>query len=159
MMQTAVTGTYALFALVLFAFGVLAYAYLVSDFSLLNAYQNSHSLMPAIYRFSAVWGNHEGSMMLWLLILTLFSALVALFGTNLPDRLKANVLGVQAWISTAFILFILITSNPFIRLNPAPAEGRISIRFCRTPASPFIRRCFISAMSVFPSVFPLPSPP
>ncbi|MCF1434475.1 heme lyase CcmF/NrfE family subunit [Agrobacterium vitis] len=124
MMQTAVTGTYALFALVLFAFGVLAYAYLVSDFSLLNAYQNSHSLMPAIYRFSAVWGNHEGSMMLWLLILTLFSALVALFGSNLPDRLKANVLGVQAWISTAFILFILITSNPFIRLNPAPAEGQ-----------------------------------
>ncbi|MDQ0454267.1 heme lyase CcmF/NrfE family subunit [Rhizobium paknamense] len=124
LMQTAVSGTYAQFALVLFAFGVLAHAYLVSDFSLLNVYENSHSLMPAIYRFSGVWGNHEGSMMLWLLILVLFSAMVAVFGVNLPMRLKANVLSVQAWVASAFLLFILLTSNPFVRLNPAPAEGQ-----------------------------------
>ena len=124
LMAIATTGTVAQFALVLFSFAVLTHAYLVSDFSVKNVWENSHSLMPAIYRFSAVWGNHEGSMMLWLLILSLFSALVAFFGTNLPDRLKANVLGVQGWISTAFTLFILLTSNPYIRLSPAPAEGQ-----------------------------------
>ena len=124
LMAIATTGTVAQFALVLFSFAVLTHAYLVSDFSVKNVWENSHSLMPTIYRFSAVWGNHEGSMMLWLLILSLFSALVAFFGTNLPDRLKANVLGVQGWISTAFTLFILLTSNPYIRLSPAPAEGQ-----------------------------------
>ncbi|NKN39599.1 heme lyase CcmF/NrfE family subunit [Agrobacterium sp. a22-2] len=123
LMAIGTTGTLVQFALVAFSFGVLTYAYMVSDFSLLNVWQNSHSLMPAIYRFSGVWGNHEGSMMLWLLILTLFSAMVAFFGTNLPDRLKANVLAVQAWISGAFILFILLTSNPFVRISPVPAEG------------------------------------
>src|SRR3546814_18363402 len=81
-------------------------------------------MKPMIYQLSGVWGNHEGSMMLWLLILVLFSALVAVFGRNLPDTLRANVLAVQGWISTAFILFILLTSNPFLRLNPAPAEGQ-----------------------------------
>ncbi|MCM2291917.1 heme lyase CcmF/NrfE family subunit [Allorhizobium sp. BGMRC 0089] len=124
LMQTAVNGTLVQFALVAFSYGVLTHAYLVSDFSLLNVYQNSHSLLPAIYRFAAVWGNHEGSMMLWLLILTLFSASVAAFGGNLPDRLRANVLAVQAWIASAFLFFILLTSNPFIRLMPAPAEGQ-----------------------------------
>src|SRR3546814_11921467 len=81
-------------------------------------------MKPMIYQLSGVWGNHEGSMMLWLLILVLFSALVAVFGRNLPDTLRANVLAVQGWISTAFILFILLTSNPFLRFNPAPAEGQ-----------------------------------
>ncbi|MBO3759506.1 heme lyase CcmF/NrfE family subunit [Ciceribacter sp. L1K22] len=124
LMTTAVTGTYALFALIVLSFSVLTWAYVVSDFSVRNVWENSHSLMPTIYKFSGVWGNHEGSMMLWLLILTLFSALVAYFGANLPDRLRANVLAVQGWISTAFLLFILLTSNPFARLSPAPAEGQ-----------------------------------
>ncbi|MCL6707564.1 heme lyase CcmF/NrfE family subunit [Pseudomonas sp. R2.Fl] len=124
LMATATTGTFAQFALVVFSFAVLTWAYVVSDFSVRNVWENSHSLMPVVYRVSGVWGNHEGSMMLWLLILTLFSALVAWFGANLPDRLKANVLAVQGWISTAFILFILMTSNPFARLDPAPAEGQ-----------------------------------
>lgn len=124
MMSVGVTGSLAQFALVLISFAVLTYAYMVSDFSVQNVWENSHSLMPAIYKFSGVWGNHEGSMLLWLLILTLFSALVAWFGSNLPSRLKANVLVVQAWISTAFLLFILLTSNPFIRIGPVPAEGR-----------------------------------
>ncbi|WP_047463069.1 heme lyase CcmF/NrfE family subunit [Rhizobium rhizogenes] len=124
MMDIAPVGAVVTFALVAFSFGALTYAYVVSDFSVLNVWENSHSLMPLIFKISGVWGNHEGSMMLWLLILALFSALVALFGRNLPDTLRANVLAVQSWISAAFLVFILLTSNPFIRLNPAPAEGK-----------------------------------
>ncbi|WFU13395.1 heme lyase CcmF/NrfE family subunit (plasmid) [Rhizobium sp. CB3090] len=124
MMDIAPVGAVVMFALVAFSFGVLTYAYVVSDFSVLNVWENSHSLMPLIFKISGVWGNHEGSMMLWLLILVLFSALVALFGRNLPDTLRANVLAVQSWISAAFLIFILLTSNPFLRLNPAPAEGK-----------------------------------
>lgn len=124
MMDIAPVGSVVTFVLVTFSFGVLTYAYVASDFSVLNVWANSHSLMPLIFKISGVWGNHEGSMMLWLLILSLFSALVALFGRNLPDVLRANVLAVQSWISSAFLVFILLTSNPFIRLDPAPAEGR-----------------------------------
>ncbi|CAN7757548.1 heme lyase CcmF/NrfE family subunit [Rhizobium sp. LjRoot258] len=124
MMDVAPVGSVLLFALVAFSFAALTYAHVGSDFSVANVWENSHSLVPLIFKFSGVWGNHEGSMMLWLLILALFSALVAVFGRNLPDTLKANVLSVQAWISVAFILFILLTSNPFIRLDPAPAEGK-----------------------------------
>ena len=80
--------------------------------------------MPLIYKFTSVWGNHEGSMLLWVLILALFGALVAVFGGNLPATLKANVLAVQSWIAAAFYLFILVTSNPFLRLPQAPFEGR-----------------------------------
>src|SRR5215813_2479329 len=80
--------------------------------------------MPLLYKFTSVWGNHEGSMLLWVLILTFFGALVAGLGTNLPPTLKANVLGVQSWIAAAFFLFILLTSNPFARLAEAPMEGR-----------------------------------
>lgn len=123
-MDVAPVGSVVLFALVAFSFGVLTYAHVVSDFSVENVWENSHSLVPLVYKYSGVWGNHEGSMMLWLLTLTLFSALVAVFGRNLPDTLRANVLAVQAWIAAAFILFILLTSNPFIRLDPVPAEGR-----------------------------------
>ncbi len=124
MMDIAPVGAIVMFLLVAFSFGVLTYAYVASDFSVFNVWANSHSLMPLIFKISGVWGNHEGSMMLWLLILVLFSALVALFGRNLPDVLRANVLAVQAWISSAFLIFILLTSNPFIRLDPAPAEGK-----------------------------------
>ncbi len=124
MMALAPVGAIMMFLLVLFSFCALTWAYVVSDFSLKNVFENSHSMMPAIYKFSGVWGNHEGSMMLWLLILTLFSALVAFFGRNLPETLRANVLAVQAWITTAFTFFILLTSNPFVRLAPAPAEGQ-----------------------------------
>ncbi|MBM7045371.1 MULTISPECIES: heme lyase CcmF/NrfE family subunit [Rhizobium] len=124
MMDIAPVGSVVTFVLVAFSFGVLTYAYVASDFSVLNVWANSHSLMPLIFKISGVWGNHEGSMMLWLLILSLFSALVALFGRNLPDVLRANVLAVQSWISSAFLIFILLTSNPFIRLDPAPAEGK-----------------------------------
>ncbi|MAY60938.1 MAG: heme lyase NrfEFG subunit NrfE [Rhizobiales bacterium] len=111
------------FVLVAFSFLTLTYAYVISDFSLLNVVENSHSMKPMIYKITGVWGNHEGSMLLWVLILVIFSTLVATFGRNLPDTLRANVLSVQAWITVAFLLFILLTSNPFIRLSNAPAEG------------------------------------
>ncbi len=148
MMAVATTGTYALFLLVAFSFAVLTYGYVVSDFSVQNVYQNSHSLKPMIYKVSGVWGNHEGSMLLWVLILAFFSAMVAFFGTNLPDRLKANVLAVQAWITTAFTLFILLTSNPSSGFRRSRRRARILIRSCRTSVSRSIRRCFILAMSV-----------
>ncbi|MEX2248262.1 MAG: heme lyase CcmF/NrfE family subunit, partial [Parvibaculum sp.] len=121
----AVAGSAALLqlALVLIAFAALTWAFLVSDFSLKLAYDNSHSAKPLIYKISGVWGNHEGSMVLWVLILALFGAMVALFGRNLPDTLRARVLSVQASIAVAFLLFIVFTSNPFIRLDPAPFEG------------------------------------
>ncbi len=112
-----------LFLLVGLSFAALVQAYVVSDFSLLSVAENSNSKMPLLYKFTGVWGNHEGSMLLWVLILTLFGALVAAFGANLPDKLKAIVLAVQGWIASAFLLFILLTSNPFLRLFPAPLEG------------------------------------
>jgi cytochrome c-type biogenesis protein CcmF len=110
--------------LVAAAFVALTVSYVTSDFSVVNVFENSHSLKPLIYKISGVWGNHEGSMLLWVLILALFGALVALFGGNLPATLKANVLSVQAWIAVAFTLFILAASNPFLRIVQAPAEGR-----------------------------------
>ncbi|RWH24479.1 heme lyase CcmF/NrfE family subunit [Mesorhizobium sp.] len=116
----AVTG----FALTALSFTALATAYAGSDFSVASVWENSHSLQPMIYKITGTWGNHEGSMLLWVLILTFFGALVAVFGSNLPATLKANVLAVQGMIGAAFFLFILATSNPFIRLNPAPIEGR-----------------------------------
>jgi cytochrome c-type biogenesis protein CcmF len=112
------------FALVAIAFAALVNAHLTSDFSVLNVAENSHSAVPTIYKISGVWGNHEGSMLLWVLILAIFGALVALFGRSLPRTLRANALAVQGLIGVAFLLFILLTSNPFDRLVPAPFEGR-----------------------------------
>ena len=124
LMGLAANAALVCFLLVAFSFAVLTFAYVTSDFSVKNVWENSHSLKPLIYKITGVWGNHEGSMLLWLLILVFFSAMVALFGRNLPETLKANVLAVQAWIATAFALFVLLTSNPFARLVPAPGEGR-----------------------------------
>ncbi|MDX2259395.1 MAG: heme lyase CcmF/NrfE family subunit [Hyphomicrobiaceae bacterium] len=124
LMATAVPAALAQLALLSLAFAALTYAYVVSDFSVANVAANSHSTKPLIYRISGVWGNHEGSMLLWVLILALFGAAVAAFGSNLPQSLKANVLSVQASIAVAFGVFILATSNPFDRLDPAPIDGR-----------------------------------
>ena len=112
------------FVLVAVSFSALTSCYVSSDFSVATVYENSHSMMPLIYKFTSVWGNHEGSMLLWVLILAIFGALVAAFGRNLPVTLKAHVLAVQSWIASAFYLFILLTSNPFLRLAQAPLEGR-----------------------------------
>jgi cytochrome c-type biogenesis protein CcmF len=124
LMSLAAPAALAQFAFVAIAFCALAACYVLSDFSVLNVYENSHSAMPLIYRLTSIWGNHEGSMMLWVFILALFGALVAAFGNNLPAVLKADALAVQGWIAAAFHLFILTTSNPFIRIVDAPFEGR-----------------------------------
>ena len=124
LMSIAAPAALAQFAFVALSFAALAAAYVSSDFSVLNVYENSNSTMPLMYRLTSVWGNHEGSMMLWILILAFFGALVAAFGNNLPVKLKANALAVQAWIAAAFQLFILTTSNPFLRIADAPFEGR-----------------------------------
>jgi len=111
------------FIFVAYAFVALTYAHVVSDFSVTNVVENSHSAKPLIYKISGVWGNHEGSMLLWVLILAIFGAAVALFSNGMPADLRANVLGVQSWIGAAFLLFILLTSNPFARLARPPIEG------------------------------------
>ena len=124
LMRLASSTALAQFVFVGLSFLALAICYVTSDFSVATVYENSHSMMPLVYKLTSVWGNHEGSMLLWVLILSLFGALVALFGNNLPAALKAHVLAVQSWIACAFYLFILLTSNPFLRLAPAPFEGR-----------------------------------
>ncbi|MBL8582429.1 MAG: heme lyase CcmF/NrfE family subunit [Rhizobiaceae bacterium] len=112
------------FAMVAVSFAALTISYGRSDFSVENVWENSHSLKPMLFKLTGTWGNHEGSMLLWVLILTLFGALVAAFGRNLPASLKATVLAVQGFIGAVFLLFILTTSNPFVRLVNPPMEGR-----------------------------------
>ena len=124
LMGVAEPTALAQFGFVAFSFAALVACYVMSDFSVATVFDNSHSTMPLIYKFTSVWGNHEGSMLLWVLILSLFGALVAGFGGNIPATLKATVLSVQSWVAAAFYLFILITSNPFQRLADAPFEGR-----------------------------------
>ena len=109
--------------LITIAFLALMWAYIVSDFTVLNVVQNSHTSKPLLYKISGVWGNHEGSMVLWVLILAAFGAAVAIFGGNLPPPLRARVLSVQAWIAIGFLAFSLLTSNPFERIFPAPLNG------------------------------------
>ncbi|MGY3648319.1 c-type cytochrome biogenesis protein CcmF [Bradyrhizobium sp. LM4.3] len=106
------------------SFIALVMLHVDSDFSVVNVYENSHSMKPLLYKITGVWGNHEGSMLLWVSILALFGGLVAAFGNNLPLSLRAHVLAVQAWIASAFYLFILVTSNPFLRIANPPIEGR-----------------------------------
>jgi cytochrome c-type biogenesis protein CcmF len=124
LMSVPLSTAPAQFVFTLAAFGALVSAHVTSDFSVINVYENSHSLKPLIYKITGVWGNHEGSMLLWVLILSLFGALVALFGGNLPSTLRGLVLAVQAWIAAAFYLFILTTSNPFLRFARPQIEGR-----------------------------------
>ncbi|NNG03740.1 MAG: heme lyase CcmF/NrfE family subunit [Inquilinus sp.] len=111
------------FAMIAIAFLALMYAFVVSDFTVSNVVENSHSAKPMLYKVAGVWGNHEGSMVLWVLILALFGALVAVFGGNLPQRLQARALSVQAMIGVGFLAFILATSNPFLRVDPPPLDG------------------------------------
>lgn len=109
--------------LVGFSFAALTYAFVTSDFSLRLVVLNSHTDKPMLYKVAGVWGNHEGSLLLWVLILALFGAAAAWFGGQLPTTLKARVLGVQASVGVAFYAFILFTSNPFERLAAPPFNG------------------------------------
>ena len=105
------------------AFAALMRSFVISDFSVLNVVENSHSAKPMIYKVAATWGSHEGSLLLWVLILAAFGAAVALLGANLPDGLRARVLSVQAWIMAAFLGFLIFTSNPFERVAAPPLDG------------------------------------
>lgn len=121
----AVAEPAAILQLVLigFAFAALTYAFVTSDFSLRLVVLNSHTDKPMLYKVAGVWGNHEGSLLLWVLILSMFGACAAVFGGNLPPTLKARVLAVQGLIGVAFLSFMLLTSNPFLRLAQPPFNG------------------------------------
>src|SRR6185312_16511224 len=105
------------------AFAILTYAFLTQDFSVKYVALNSNLRLPWYYRFSAVWGAHEGSLLLWMLILNLWTVAVAAFSRRLPDDFIARVLGVLGFISFGFLLFMVLTSNPFLRELPMPADG------------------------------------
>jgi cytochrome c-type biogenesis protein CcmF len=124
LMNVARSTAIAQLGFVAASFAALVTLHIISDFSVANVFENSHSMKPLIYKVTGVWGNHEGSMLLWVSILALFGGLVAIFGNNLPHSLRAYVLAVQAWVASAFYLFILITSNPFLRIVNPPIEGR-----------------------------------
>ena len=123
-MAVAEPAATAQFLLTALAFASLTHAFVTSDFSLRLVTLNSHTAKPMLYKVSGVWGNHEGSMLLWVLILTLFGATAAWFGGNLPPTMKARVLAVQSSISVAFFAFIIFTSNPFTRLVQPPFDGQ-----------------------------------
>ncbi len=124
-LQSLARPTAALqFALVVFAFGALAASFLNNDFSVLYVSQHSNSLLPKPYQFAAVWGGHEGSLLLWVLLLSLWTVAVAVFSRSLPLDMVARVIGVLGLISVGFLLFILTTSNPFERLLPAALDGK-----------------------------------
>ncbi len=114
----------AQFLLIALSFGAITHAFVTSDFSLQLVYANSHTDKPMLYKVTGVWGNHEGSMLLWVLILALFGACAAWFGGALPPSLRARVLSVQGLIGAAFLAFIVFTSNPFTRLAEAPFNGQ-----------------------------------
>jgi cytochrome c-type biogenesis protein CcmF len=123
-MAVAEPAATAQLILIGFSFAALTYAFVTSDFSLRLVTMNSHTLKPMIYKISGVWGNHEGSLLLWVLILALFGACAAWFGDNLPPTLRARVLAVQGMIGVAFLAFLLFTSNPFLRLEVPPFNGQ-----------------------------------
>ncbi len=112
------------FAFIAIAFGCLTYAFVANDFTVVYVASNSNSALPLAYRVSGVWGGHEGSMLLWILMLSVWTVGVTLFSRHLPEEMVARVLGVMGLVSTGFLLFILFTSNPFVRVFPAPADGR-----------------------------------
>ena len=123
-MDIAIPAAITQFMLTALSFAALMYAFAVSDFSLQLVVNNSHSAKPMLYKLTGTWGNHEGSLLLWVLILTLFGSMVAFFGQNLPQALKARVLSIQSAIAVAFLAFLLFTSNPFLRLAFPPLDGQ-----------------------------------
>jgi len=122
-MQSARSSSIAQLIFIGIAFAALMRSFVVSDFTVRNVVENSNSLKPMLFKVAGSWGSHEGSLLLWVLILAAFGAGVALFGSNIPDGLKARTLSVQAWISTGFLSFLLLTSNPFERVFPPPPDG------------------------------------
>ena len=123
MALAAPTGQ-AQFIFVVIAFGCLAYSFITNDFSVLNVATNSNSQLPLHYRLAATWGSHEGSLLLWTLMLSLWTVAVSLFSRHLPEEMTARVLSVMGIVSVGFLLFMLVTSNPFARVFPVPPDGR-----------------------------------
>ncbi len=123
LMSVADTSSVVLCGLVGLAMLMLGYGYVTSDFSLRNVWENSHSLKPLLYKITGVWGNHEGSLVLWVLILTVYGAALALFGRRIPPTLRARALAVQGLVAAGFLAFSVFTSNPFARMIPIPGEG------------------------------------
>lgn len=115
---------YGVFVFIIFAFAALGTSFLHNDFSVLYVAQHSNSQLPMHYRFAAIWGGHEGSLLLWVTILSIWMAAVATFSRHLPEEMVARVLGVMGLVAVGFILFMLLTSNPFDRLIPAAVEGQ-----------------------------------
>src|SRR5437763_2268371 len=124
LMAMARPAARVLFILVDFAFGCLAWSFVTIDFSVENVAQHSNSRLPSYYRFAATWGSHEGSLLLWLLMLTGWAGAVTLFSRNLPAAVIARVLAIMGLIAVGFLLFLLLTSNPFARLLPPPVDGQ-----------------------------------
>ena len=131
------SAAHAQFVLIAIAFGTLIYLFIVSDFSLAVITENSHSGVPMLYRVAGVWSNHEGSMVLWVLLLALFGSLHAATRHPIDAELKARALGIQGLIGSAFLAFILFTSNPFARLSPAPLDGADINPILQDPALAF----------------------
>ncbi|MGV8987373.1 MAG: heme lyase CcmF/NrfE family subunit [Cypionkella sp.] len=123
LMAVAGPASTAQFLLIAFSFGALTYAFVTDDFSLRLVVDNSHTLKPMLYKVAGVWGNHEGSLLLWVLALSFYGATAHWFGGQLPVRLKARVLAVQGAVAVAFLVFMLWTSNPFVRLAYPPMNG------------------------------------
>ena len=124
LMDLARPAALAQFGLVALSFAVFLDAHIVSDFSVLNVYETSHRGLPLLYKITGAWGSHEGSMLLWVFMLALFGALVALFGEALPRRLQARAIAIQGLLGALTLAFILATSDPFVRLFPVPPDGR-----------------------------------
>ena len=123
-MAIARPGAFGQFFFVLVAYCCLTYAFVTNDFSVQYVASNSNSALPLPYRIAGVWGGHEGSLLLWVFMLTAWMSAVAIFGRSLPEDMLARVLGVMGLVSAGFLSFMLFTSNPFDRLIPAAAEGR-----------------------------------
>jgi cytochrome c-type biogenesis protein CcmF len=132
-LSIASRASYLQFILILLAFAALSYGFVRSDFSLAVVFANSHVAKPLIYKIAGVWGNHEGSMLLWVLIVAAYGAAYARF-TDTKDSFAARVLIVQGWLGVAFLAFLLFTSNPFARLLPAPFSGQGLTPILQDPA-------------------------
>jgi len=113
-----------IFVFVVIAYGSLTYAFITNDFSVLYTAEHSNSALPLIYRIAGVWGGHEGSLLLWILMLSIWMLAVTVFSRHLPEEMVARVLGVMGLVAVGFLSFILFTSDPFTRLLPAAPDGQ-----------------------------------
>ena len=124
MMLVAPAAAISVKLAVILSFAALVWGFITSDFSLALVANHSHSTKPMIYKISGTWGNHEGSLLLWILILVIYGGLLALGGRAMPIALKARILAIQGMVSASFLAFSLFTSNPFQRLSAIPLDGK-----------------------------------